>query len=151
MGSIHRNQCVLASTAPTPFAPPPDAPPYYIYTPDASPIGLGTPKNALNTWLIVYGSVFLIVSLIQVGIFWIFEYDNNWPRYGIVALHLLWSIAWIIYGGILLFSKNGAGQTCRHSVNKGGFRVWQTTLGMWVLMLLGLPGLFIMMLYACFD
>lgn len=139
MGSIHFNRCKTLTTNTTPFSPPPDLPPYIIYTPDAAPDVPGKPANDLNRWLIVYGSVFLGLTLIQAFLMFLFEYDSKGPRVLGLFISMAWSLAWIIYGGIILFGKPG--KTCKNSVDKRGYRVYQTTLAMWILMILGFPGL----------
>lgn len=97
----------------------------------------------LNIWLIVYGSVFLAMTAGQVCVLCLWDYDSKSPRIFSLLFNLLWHIAWIIVGGIFLFTSTG--KTCHHSVNKGGYRVWQTALGMWILCLMGIPGLLVTM------
>ena len=149
MGSIHWNQCKLAGPSSGPFTPPPDLPPYIIMTPDAAVPTPGTPSNSLNIWLIVYGSLFIALSVAQLFILAIYEYDSVGPRLMFMFLHLAWCLAWIIYGGILLFGSKG--KTCKNSLAKGGYRVYQTSLAMWILMILGYPGLVSITCYVAFD
>lgn len=149
MGSIHMNRCKTLTTSSAPYTPPPDAPPYMIYTPDAAPQVAGKPANELNRWLIIYGSVFLGLSCIQVFNLFLFEYDSKTPRVIGFLFSMVWALAWIIYGGIILFGNPG--KTCKHSIDKRGYRVYQTTLAMWILMILGFPGLISSTCWVVFD
>lgn len=138
MGVVHMNSCrnsVQSRTAPpSTFV----NPPYVITTPDANPYVPGPPKNMLNIWLIVQGSVMLFLTIVQIVLMCCFKDDSRLPRLGIIFLHWCWAIAWIIVGGIFLFTSTG--KTCKKSVQKDGYRVWQTSLAIWILNLLGLPG-----------
>lgn len=125
------------------MAPPPGSAPYFIYTPDANPTVAGAAKNLLNIWLIVYGALFLTLTALEIIILCIFDYDSKSIRVFSLFFILLWTVAWIIVGGIFLFTSTG--KTCHHSVNRGGYRVWQTGLGIWVLSILTIPGILVTM------
>lgn len=143
MGAVHWNQCRTSVQSTTPVPPPPGSAPYIIYTPDSNPIVAGPVKNMLNIWLIVYGSLFLAMTALQLFILCALDYESKSIRIASLFFNLLWTIAWIIVGGIFLFTSTG--RTCRHSVHRGGYRVWQTSLGMWVLQLLCIPAVLLMM------
>jgi len=129
-----------------PAAPPPTA--------DASL------TNALNIWLIVYGGVFLGISLIVLVMrwYWIdiaYEQDYDFStRVGrltplricqaaLLATFLAFCIAWVAYGGTLLFGTPG--KTCKNSADSGGRLVYKVSFALWILMILGLPPLGMML------
>lgn len=49
----------------------------------------------------------------------------------------LWSIAWSIYGGILLYGSNG--KICKNSLVSSGKNLYRSVLAYWILMLIGMP------------
>jgi len=149
MGGIHWDRCKTLSISSAPFSPPPNLPPYIIYTPEAAPEVPSKPVNDLNRWLVIYGSVFLGLSCLQLLVLCIFEYGSKTPRVLGMLFLIACSLAWIIYGGIILFGKQG--KTCKNSIDKRGYRVYQTTLAMWILMIIGFPGLISTTCWEAFE
>jgi hypothetical protein len=97
-------------------------------------------SNTLNIWIIVFCSVnfglgILIFPLIMFS-FW--RIKNTLPVMILLLISLLFSFAWFVYGGVLLFGPVGEG--CRLQDSKGnspGFPVWQMGLAAWIIVLCG--------------
>lgn len=132
-----------------PFSPPPGLEPQFIMTPDAAPLVAAPANNTLNRWLIVHGSLMLGLAVIQLVILIFCEAGGLSIRFLFTILMFLFQLGWVIYGGIILF--NDTGKTCKRSLNRKGYTVWQTTLAMWILNLIGLPALIITIGYVFFD
>jgi hypothetical protein len=117
--------------------------------------GLVGVHNNLNVWLIIYGSVFFAIALLMVPLRWRWvniaaedDYDFSpdvdelkpLRKWHLVMVFLLaaWSIAWVAYGGVLLFGDEG--KRCKYSTIASGKSVYKSVLGFWILMIIGLPG-----------
>jgi hypothetical protein len=106
-----------------------------------------TINNTLNLWIIIFCAVsegaiiFTIVSQVIIA-----RLRANLPsgKNVLLSLTILWlilsilvilfAIAWIVYGGILLFGSVGAG--CYYIQNASGvytgYPVWQMAMAVWI-------------------
>jgi hypothetical protein len=133
-----------------------DAPAANTHTSITPPTGPTPSTDLLNIWLILYGCIFLLFTVIYATVKcrWTSiaaEQDQDFsPKAdrlpmlrhtatAIIFLFAAWCIAWIIFGGIILFGSQG--KTCKNSINDSGKKVYKSVLAFWILMLIGLPGL----------
>jgi hypothetical protein len=93
-------------------------------------------SNTLNIWIVVFCSVILGLGILEPLFFW-FVFDRDIRLMKIFLIFRLFSIAWWIYGGILIFGTVGEG--CRLVQNKlgnyPGFPVWQMGLAVWIVVI----------------
>lgn len=125
--------------SPTPLVPSQNVP-WIITTPDSGAPAFSAPNNHANQWLVIMGCLYLGFTIIQ----WLVDQCLDLPGWsGICAmLHIAWCVAWICYGGYVLFKD--AGPICHHSAYSHAHLVFSTGVAMWVLMIVGLPFLVIL-------
>jgi hypothetical protein len=120
-----------------------------------------TISNTLNLWIIIFCAVsegaliFTIVSRALIG-----RMQAKLPsgKKALLSLVMLWlilsilfnlfAIAWIVYGGTLLFGSVGAG--CYYIQNVSGvytgYPVWQMAMAVWIILLISSVGFLIFLI-----